>query len=350
MTNDSPRPILKWLLYLMILGALGALAYWKFAAAPQENQTEAPSQTKLVEVKTIRRQTIEEKIPLFGTLESAQTCVLQTKDTGTLEILIPSLQWVKAGDGVARIHRKDREKSYEILKEAERIAQERWERAKSLEGSGIVTKHTVEDRHKSLLEIQKELSDIQMELWNLHIEAPFDGQLGIYTVPQNAEVHPGEGVVAIYNPKALRIQVDLPEHIALQVQKDTLVEVKSQRYPLTEWEIALDPETLMCRAYIAVPEGIGIIGSTLPIEIILQSKPDAIVIPREALFVKQGKLSVYILEEGEAGVRPVTLGILGKDVVEVTEGLEEGDALIFKGHHRLYPGIQVEAVQERSAS
>jgi HlyD family secretion protein len=60
-------------------------------------------------------------------------------------------------------------------------------------------------------------------------------------------------------------------------------------------------------------------------------KENATVIPQSVVIWRQGQPGVYEIENGRAYWRKITLGIEGKNRVEVTEGLKPGQAVIIPG-------------------
>lgn len=66
---------------------------------------------------------------------------------------------------------------------------------------------------------------------------------------------------------------------------------------------------------------------TMPIA--TERKPSALVIPRSALFrAGDGQWQVYRVEAGRAFIRPVEVGIVNDEHVEIVAGLEAGDRVI----------------------
>ena len=81
-------------------------------------------------------------------------------------------------------------------------------------------------------------------------------------------------------------------------------------------------------------------------QIIVGERKAVLSIPRAALLREGESHFVYRLEEGRARRRPVTLGLVGIDDVEISSGLSEGDRVILPGGDRpLSDGLRVSARQ-----
>ena len=68
---------------------------------------------------------------------------------------------------------------------------------------------------------------------------------------------------------------------------------------------------------------------------------DAVVVARDALVERDGILHAFVLEDGTAGLRSITLGPDEGDRVVITAGLEVGETLITNGHRNLVDGQPV---------
>jgi multidrug efflux pump subunit AcrA (membrane-fusion protein) len=78
--------------------------------------------------------------------------------------------------------------------------------------------------------------------------------------------------------------------------------------------------------------------------IILSEKPDALVIPFESLlFEREGRQGpyCYVVIDGMARRRPLTVGIMEKESAEVISGLAKGDSVVTLGKENLSDGTPV---------
>jgi membrane fusion protein (multidrug efflux system) len=73
----------------------------------------------------------------------------------------------------------------------------------------------------------------------------------------------------------------------------------------------------------------------------VNKKTGALVIPTQALFLKQGKTHVYKVVNKKIELVAVKTGIQEKDKVEIISGLNPGEHIVSKSPERLYPGLEV---------
>ena len=86
-------------------------------------------------------------------------------------------------------------------------------------------------------------------------------------------------------------------------------------------------------------------GMMARVEMITVAEPSEIVIPRYAVLEREESRVVFIEKDGVAIERPVILGTIIKDEVQVLSGLQSGDNLIITGQHFLTNEEQVKVVK-----
>ena len=69
--------------------------------------------------------------------------------------------------------------------------------------------------------------------------------------------------------------------------------------------------------------------------------PDALAVPLFAIIDKSGERILFIEKDGVVHSRTITIGVIEKDRVQITSGLEIGDRLIVKGHKEVEEGMKV---------
>ncbi len=70
-------------------------------------------------------------------------------------------------------------------------------------------------------------------------------------------------------------------------------------------------------------------------------RPNAIVIPEDAVVPAEGTSSVWVVVAGKADRRKVTLGVRTPGFVEVTDGVKAGEQVVTGGLELLAPGAPV---------
>ncbi|MGB9721501.1 MAG: efflux RND transporter periplasmic adaptor subunit [bacterium] len=83
-------------------------------------------------------------------------------------------------------------------------------------------------------------------------------------------------------------------------------------------------------------------GMTASLELVVEQKQNAMVIPQDILIVKpNGDKYVFIAEGDTAKMVKITTGIESNTEVEVTSGLKEGDKVVILGQENLKDGVKI---------
>jgi membrane fusion protein, multidrug efflux system len=79
--------------------------------------------------------------------------------------------------------------------------------------------------------------------------------------------------------------------------------------------------------------------------------PGALVVPESAVLASERGFVVYVIRDGRAQERLVTVGLrTGDGSVEIASGLQGGESIVVEGSDRLSHGIPVEVVKDEPAA
>ncbi len=82
-------------------------------------------------------------------------------------------------------------------------------------------------------------------------------------------------------------------------------------------------------------------------KVVLTTHQNAVVVTRDTVMDKNGSTGrVYVVKDGVAEERKVTIGIQSGDKFEITEGLQSGDKVVFSGQGQIQKGDKVEDTHE----
>jgi membrane fusion protein, multidrug efflux system len=86
-------------------------------------------------------------------------------------------------------------------------------------------------------------------------------------------------------------------------------------------------------------------GQFARVRLVVQERPDAVLVPQEAVVQAQGTDNAYVVErDGTVAQRSVTLGPRYENEYVVDSGLKAGDRVIVQGTQKVRPGIKVQIV------
>ena len=80
------------------------------------------------------------------------------------------------------------------------------------------------------------------------------------------------------------------------------------------------------------------------IEVVYDSRADALTVPRAALLEDAGETAVYAVRDKKAVRVPIEVGYLSGELAEVRKGLAEGEQVVTAGKITLRDGATVEVL------
>jgi membrane fusion protein, multidrug efflux system len=210
------------------------------------------------------------------------------------------------------------------------------------------------DQNKARLQTARE------NLKNTEIRAPFDAKIAARHVDLGTHVGPSQPVFRLVSDTGTYLRVNVPERDAgnVAVGKTVGVRVGALGGASIDGKVlrvapALDPQTRMLRVDVALDadsdqdELISRIrpGMYAQAQIELGDRQGAVIVPRQALLEERGGAPyVWVVEDGEARKQTLLVGLQGRNRVEVLEGLDGGEEIVFRGFDKLREGIEVQSV------
>ena len=187
----------------------------------------------------------------------------------------------------------------------------------------------------------------------IEIHAPFGGRLGLSRVNVGDQVIQGQVLTTLDDFSKMKIQFDLPETNLMFLKKGLLFEATSDVFQekifvgnIDYVDTRIDEQSRTIRVY-AILNNINnklLPGLFMKVKLILQEKPNAFLIPEEALLSIDKKHYVYIAEKGNAKIKEVSVGIRMNEMIEIENGLDINDRIIVLGHEKLKDGSKIKTL------
>lgn len=190
------------------------------------------------------------------------------------------------------------------------------------------------------------------------IRAPFDGFVGLRQINIGDYATIGQELVDVVQLDPLRVDFSVPETLLAKVKPGQTVEVTVDAYPddVFEGEItAVAPKSdiqghsIEVRANLPNSELKLRPGLFVSVNVFLSARPDAIVIPEQAIWPIGQQKTVYVIVDGKAERRVVTIGERQPGRVEILSGLEVGEMVVTAGQMKLFEGANVTSAASSSS-
>jgi HlyD family secretion protein len=192
----------------------------------------------------------------------------------------------------------------------------------------------------------------QAQLSYTEIRSPIDGVVTDRPLFAGETASAGAPVITVMDTSALLAKLHISQMVAQQltVGSPATVSVPGMDDPVSAKisliSPALDPGSTTVEVWLRVENAKGTFraGTAVHARIAGKSAKDALTIPQEAVQIAADRVSssvMLIASDGTAHKHPVTLGIRGSKLVQVTDGLTTNDMVITTGGYGLDDGTKV---------
>jgi len=312
----------------------------------------------LVTALEAKQEVFNHYLELQGDVKTKQNVLIYPEMPGTLEkVYVTRGQNVSKGQVLATIDDGGIAQQVAQLEATTALAKTTFERQKSLweqkigsEIQFLQTKTNYEAQKNSLAQIKKQLGKST-------ILAPFSGVIDDVIKEQGTVVAPGMGseIFRIVNLNNMYIETAVPEKYISNVTKGKNVEVflpmlsKTLNTKIRETGNFINPANRTFMIEIEIPNSDKSIKPNLTAKLKINdyTSRKAILIPQSIISENaEGQQYVYIITDlnGTKGIAKQTVVITGKtqgDVIEILEGISEGDMLIQAGARSVKNGQEV---------
>ncbi len=205
-----------------------------------------------------------------------------------------------------------------------------------------------------LKEMEAILEQERTRLQNTRIAAPFRGEIIRKYVDAGALVSASTPLVSLVHTETLKIVANVLEKDIPLLRAGMSAKIRTDSYPDRVFEgrvekvnsaLDLSTRTLQVEVYIPNPDRFLKPGMFSNVEVVLLEKPQALLIPREAILEAGNEMFVFVVEGNKALRKSVTIGYEQERMVEVLQGLKERDQVVIKGQQMIREGSVIRVVE-----
>jgi membrane fusion protein (multidrug efflux system) len=313
-----------------------------------------------VEVVLARTDTVVDAITATGQVEPLQSIQLRPEVDGRLvAILVREGAVVAQGTPLFKVD--DGELKAQVARaQADRdLAQQALTRTKQLLQEKAAAPADVERAEAQMRSTQAGLDLLQLRLDRTVVRAPFGGVVGQRLASLGDFVNNSTRLITLQTVSPQRVAFQVPERYAdlLKVGQRVVFRVAALSgrdfagtVDFVDPLVALPSRTITVKALVPNPKRELQAGMFIEARLQTAVRPAAVVIPEDAVSPMQGSEWVWVVREGKAERRQVTLGVRTPGYVEIREGIEAGERVVVSGSERLTPGAEVRATVQQPRS
>lgn len=321
-----------------------------------------------VEVITVERCDFEDAITATGRFEANEVVSISPEVAGRIqEMRFDEGDAVQEGDLIVKIEdsevRFTLERARAELKrrEADLLGAERaLKRAHELYEKSIATEAHLDEAQQlydvaqaSVEQAKAEVGLAEQRLADTEIVAPLRGVLADRQYAVGELVQAGAPIFTLLQLSPIKLEIKVPERriAELAVGLEAAVTVDALGGTQYEGKIkyvnpSIDPlsKNLMVRLIVPNEDMMLKPGMFARASIDTGAHKNILAVPRDAILFASDETEVFVVGNGIAKKRRLSLGADWREFVEVTAGVAEGDEVIIAGQHVLKDGMKVNVV------
>jgi membrane fusion protein, multidrug efflux system len=350
------RVEIQWLLSVLLLASVAGSGCRKKAATGPT--AVAPVQVVAVEA---RRQRVAETLSLPATIVPNESVEIKPETDGIVQrINFTEGEHVEEGRVLVQL---DESKFAAAVSEAEanlKLSQANFDRARQLFQDKLISQQDYDQTASTFAVNQAGLDLKRRQLRDTRVSAPFSGIVGTRLISPGQVVSRTTTLTSLVDLDTVKVEVKIPEKYLSQLQLKQPLEFTVAAFPDEKFrgevyfispQIEEGTRTALVKALI--PNSVGKLrgGMFASLDLTLELRESAIVIPEPALMSNGDSFSVFVVDsQGSAQIRPIQIGYQLPGKVEVVKGLEAGEKVVVEGRQKLRPGAAVKLAPPEAAA
>ena len=308
-----------------------------------------------VNIAEVRTATISAYITATANLVAENEVKILAEAEGRVESLL-----VEEGDPVGRdallaaLVKDSEEIALQKAQVREATARTAFERAERMASQKLISPEDFDNTTRDHKVAVQELEEARWKIARAEIRSPFAGKVTQRMVTLGKHVRPGDELFTITDFDPLIARIFLPEKdvVGLTEQREVRISMKADESVRFEGRIRqISPVVDVATGTVKVtveavnPPRQVRPGGFVTVDIIKETRPDVVVLPREAVIRELQRAHVFVIGDEEKAVkRAVRLGLEEGDSVEILEGVQAGEQVIVAGQGSLKDGSKVKVI------
>ncbi len=257
---------------------------------------------------------------------------------------------VRKGALLAKINDRPLQAQLLKLQAQKKLVEEREFRQRQLLDRDAISRESYDQVATELQTLEADILLLEARIAETELRAPFDGIVGLRMISEGAFASTQTPIVRLVKNRPLKIEFSIPERYSGEVQPGFPIEFTVDGYPeaFKAKVYAIDPKvdintrTIVVRGLYPNSNEELKPGRFASVMATLSQIDNTISIPTEAIIPEMDGEKVFILENGKAAERKVSIGLRTESHIQIREGLQFGDTLLTSAILQLRDGLPVQ--------
>jgi RND family efflux transporter MFP subunit len=325
----------------LVLAALLPIGCHREAKSPVSQ----PADVAHVQVQTVERKSHLATEEVVGTVRAKLHAAIEAKLSGRIEkMLVAPGQSVKAGELLVQLDAREiQARLDQAMALRDRYARDA-ERLRRLLAENAVSRQefeAVESHHRVAL---ASAAEAETMLGHTRILAPFDGLITRKLADVGDLASPGRALLEIDDPRALRLEADVPEALIGRIQLGQRLSVRVSPQDeaiegaVSEIAPVADPVSRTFNVKLDLPANAGLRAGQFARVTVPVAESKTLRVPACAV-IQRGQMElVFVVNESKAQLRLVKTGRRVGDEVELVSGMNAGEQVVVERADQLRDG------------
>ncbi len=312
-----------------------------------------PSGAAKVIATQVRTDSFVDRFTALGTAKANESVDMVSKISNIVtRVAFEDGQQVDEGDLLVELDSKESRAEIAVAEASLQKVRGKYARSKSLGKTRVVSEAELEELAAEVQMAEAQLRSARVRLENNYIRAPFSGTVGLRRISPGDLVGPTTVIATLDDTSTIRLEFAIPEILLANLTVGEQVSARSvvfnQRVftgAISSIDSRVDPVTRSVNVIARIANDDSALKPGMFLTVDIEKHRDSVLlIPEGALVPRQGRQYVYMVEDGKAVERMVTIGSRAPGFAEVRSGLKAGDTIIVEGTMRVRNGVPVSII------
>jgi membrane fusion protein, multidrug efflux system len=315
-----------------------------------------------VETVTIVSDAFEDFIHLTGVIEALEDATISAETPGRILSIRDRGDRVQRGNPIAQLDDRMIRAQYEAAKTGYELAEDTFTRLEALYADSIISTQDYRSARAQRDQAMAQLTQAEKQLQDSNIKAPFSGRIEERMVRTGELVNPGQPVVRLVNTARVKIVAGIPEIYSGEITEGTEVMIyfrslggESRPGNVSYAGNVIDPDTRTFTVEIELQNPGELIKPDMVVDLRVKRRTleNAMIVPRTAILRDEEGVFIFRANNQNgnkfAELIPVRTGLTSGSLLQVLDGLREGDEIVVSGMRTLSAGDQLNILQNESS-
>jgi membrane fusion protein (multidrug efflux system) len=289
-------------------------------------------------------------LPVTSSIEANESVVLKSEVSGKITgIFFNEGQRVEKGTLLIKVFDDDLQAQLVKAQANLKLTEDVEARQRQLLDREAISRQEYDVSFANLQAAQADVSLLTAQISKTEIKAPFDGVIGFRKVSPGEYITPGVDIASLVDDDPAKIQFVVPEKYSHRIGRNTVIRYRLEGQPTerTATVYAVAPyidhatRTIELKALAPNPNRVLIPGAFARIEVLMETQPNMVLIPAEAILSESAGQKVYLYKSKKVKPVMVETGARTNNRVEITKGIAPGDTVITTGMMQITPRATV---------